>query len=218
MGSRVRADGKAMLHGRLYAGIDPSGGRSSWGFAVVSWLPGRCHIIEAWESRPSRVYSSLERLASIPVDAVGVDAPVNVLREAGPWRGCELEALKKGARLLPLNTPGMVRLSRNGLSVFRLFEEAGVPVVETHPTSILSSLDLANTAYRRRHLLDAIISAVAVGAFFEEPASVRAALGDCILIYSVGEHIGRECGLSGKKQVLEETIKKVLKEKRTWQR
>ncbi|WP_062661380.1 DUF429 domain-containing protein [Aeropyrum camini] len=141
MGSRVRAD-ERIASGKLYVGVDPSGGKGSWGFAVVLWLSGGCRILRAWESKPSEAYSSLKRLAGAGVYAVGVDAPLNILGRTPTWRGCERYALKRGARLLPLNTPGMIALSRIGNSIFRLLEEAGIPAVEAHPSSILSALGL----------------------------------------------------------------------------
>jgi len=63
-----------------------------------------------------------------------VDAPLH--RPYKGFRPAERDVMRSlGARLLPGGTPGMQKLAQLGLSIRSLAEEAGITVLESHPST-----------------------------------------------------------------------------------
>jgi predicted nuclease with RNAse H fold len=163
----------------LVGGLDPSGGRGRWGYALLECRGLRCRVAESGEVPASRSWAAVAR-ASRPL-YVGVDAPLTV--GGGAWRECDRLASSMGARLLPLTLPGMARLARVGVSLAALLREAGRVAVETHPLSLWESMGLPRHPPwgMGPHEWDAVAAALAALAVaIGRP--LAAAAWDCVLV------------------------------------
>ncbi len=110
---------------------------------------------------------------------VVVDAPLSLPPSGKAFREVELEALKRGARLLPLVSPAMRTLALRAINLANKLRTRGIKVYETHPWS---ALRLSNCALEEllsrlgirglptglsRHERDAVIAAIVGLCVFE---------------------------------------------------
>ena len=163
----------------LYAGLDPSGGRSPWGYAMVSCERGECRVSTAGSTKNPLEALLLASLAPV----AGVDAPLS--RPYRGFRTCERAAIARGARLLPGGSRGMKSLSLAGLSSAMYLYEAGTLPIEVHPGSVARSLGVTRSSSRDRHALDAVLAAVAAYAYCVGKAEVASDDSGCMLVYSI---------------------------------
>ena len=157
-------------------GVDPSGGRSPWGVALLEREgPGSWRLALALEAPPGEALGLVARLAG-GACACGVDAPLSP-QPPGGLRPCERAAVRLGARLLP-GWGGMAALARAGIAVAALCSEAGAVPVETHPASAARLSGLPGRL--GGHAWEAVAAAVAAAAWLEG-SSLEAEAGGCCL-------------------------------------
>jgi predicted nuclease with RNAse H fold len=173
---KVNADSLRVL------GLDPSGGRSPWGFSLIRrrgdglW---KVEVIEELESL--KAIKAVDEIISSwrSVYVIALDAPIGWPQES-PLRCVDRVAILLGARILPPAWKGMRGLSEEGLKVYLKYCEAGRAVIETHPYSASQTLGLNVKALRSllgRHAADALIAAI-VGAEWAEGLSITLCQGD----------------------------------------
>lgn len=171
-----RAPKPRALRGCTALGVDPSGGRSPWGVALLeAGGPGSWRLALALEARPREALRLVARLAGAAC-ACGVDAPISP-QPPGGFRPCERAAARLGARLLP-GWRGMEALARAGAAVAALCSEAGAVPVETHPASAARLSGLPGRL--GGHAWEAVAAAVAAAAWLEG-SSIEAEAGGCCL-------------------------------------
>ena len=106
------------------------------------------------------------------VSVVVIDAPLSFPRPGNAFREVELEAMRRGARLLPLTMPSMRLLILRARKLVEELRSRGIEVYETHPSSALrlSRCSLGELLQRlgvvlgeaqlNRHERDAVIAAI----------------------------------------------------------
>jgi len=167
---------------RVVAGIDPSGGRAPWGFARLRRLSRG-----VWGVEFALELESPEASHRVPgllkgVDLACVDAPTSPPGR-GAFRPQERMAVRLGARLLPLTTPGMSELVRAGVALAMLLQEAGVRIVETHPGSLRASVAVdRGCGGLGKHSLDAIVAGIACVLCCEDKALSICSRQGCIVL------------------------------------
>lgn len=116
----------------LVAGVDLSAGRRT-GVAIVEARRGSPILLEAYTVG---VEEAAWLLASLGVRVAAVDSPLSHATH-GAWRLVDIVGRRLGLRLLPPGWRGMRRLVDAALRFTRVALEAGVLVVETHPSSVV---------------------------------------------------------------------------------
>lgn len=150
-------------------GIDPSGGKGSWGFALL--LPSEPYtwvIDKILEARPIDALPTLSSMLSRGVCVIGIDAPIGGF-ESTAYRSIDRAARSLGARILPL-WRGMRALAVMGTILASMLIESGFIVVETHPFSvaIMTGLDIDTLrALYGRHGGDSLLASIAAAAFVD---------------------------------------------------
>ncbi|MCE4611834.1 MAG: hypothetical protein F7B17_07690 [Desulfurococcales archaeon] len=199
MRSRVRADPTlSVTEPIIVSGLDPSGGRGRWGYAILHCLGLKCRVVELGEVVARRSWGAVLKTSRAPY--VGVDAPLTT-GSGGAWRECDRIASSMGARLLPLTLYGMRKLARVGSSIAALLLEAGRIPVETHPWSLREDLGLPQEPPEGLgdHEWDALAAALAALAV-AIGAPRLAASWDCALVLGIEGYRAR---WSGGRMVLE---------------
>ncbi len=114
----------------------------------------------------------LDVVASTDSSIVVIDAPLSFPPRGAAFRKVELEAIRRGARLLPLTMPAMRMLVERAIELAARLRQLGVSVYETHPWSalrlsgcslrvLLERLRVTNIEKRlSKHERDAIIAAL----------------------------------------------------------
>ncbi len=181
----------------LVGGLDPSGGKGRWGYALLECRLSLCRIASSGEVSPRRSWESIKPLAKARF--VGVDAPLTLAEKS--YRECDRVAALMGARLLPLTLWGMRKLSLVGFSISMLLIEAGSIPVETHPRSFRENTGLQHQPPlgMGRHEWDAVTSALAAYALASGRPLI-AVSDECIMVLgldpparvSVSEGVGGE--------------------------
>lgn len=122
------------------------------------------------------------------------DAPLSLPPNGRPFRNVELEAIKRGARLLPITTQAMRMLATRAINLAAKLRAKGVTVYETHPWSalrlsgcsfnkLLSILNIGCIPPKlSRHERDAVIAAVVGLCILEECAIRIQSNGDSIFL------------------------------------
>ena len=166
----------------VVAGIDPSGGRASWGVARLRRVTGGLWGVDfITEIAPQHVFLELPRLLN-GVSLACIDAPLSP-GEGTTFRPHERAAIRVGARLLPLTAPGMEALSRTGMALARLLGEAGIRVLETHPGSVKDNILFASAcANIDSHALDATIAGVVCAMYCEGKGTLFCSRRGCIAL------------------------------------
>ena len=172
---------------RSILGVDPSGGRSPWGIALLersSRLRWKLSIVR--EEEPEEARRVLDLLAS-DVEVVVIDAPIGWGRGDSALRGVDRAAIMMGGRILPPLWKGMKALSEEGLKTYFSLYEAGKVVLETHPFSASKFMEVDINEVRKafgRHGGDAVISSV-VGAAWVEGGSLVLCQEDGALVLPI---------------------------------
>jgi predicted nuclease with RNAse H fold len=166
----------------VVAGIDPSGGSAPWGLAKLRKLSRHIWGVEvALEIEPHSVFKEIPVILK-EASIACIDAPVGLVEERA-FRPQERAALRLGAKLLPLTMPGMARLMKTGVVLAMLLSEAGVPVLETHPGSIKSGMELDEECMGLgRHSVDAVIAGIACALYCENKAVSICSRQGCIVL------------------------------------
>lgn len=150
-------------------GIDPSGGRGSWGFALLlPSEPYRWVIGEVLEARPTEALTALSSMLSKGVCLIGIDAPIGGFGSTA-YRSVDRAARSLGARILPL-WRGMRALAVTGTILASMLIESGFIVIETHPFSVAVMTGLDVDALRTlygRHGGDSLLASIAAAAFVD---------------------------------------------------
>ncbi len=174
--------------GTLAFGVDPSGGSSPWGIAILEARGDYWVLLNHASPSPLRALEALLDVLhpSRATPLVCVDAPITPPRRGGAFRAHERAAMRLGARLIPLNTRGMAKLVRAGVALAALLSEAGIPVCETHPGSFRGmALGLVSMLAQRRfnrHEIDAILAAAACASLIEGWSLLLKSREGCILL------------------------------------
>ncbi|MEB2836083.1 MAG: hypothetical protein GSR80_000099 [Desulfurococcales archaeon] len=174
--------------GTLALGVDPSGGSSPWGIAVLEARRGYWVLSSHASPSPPRALEELLGLlrASHATPLACVDAPITLPRGGRAFRAHERAAMRLGARLIPLNTQGMAKLVRAGVALTALLLEAGIPVCETHPGSFRGrSPELVSMLAQgglNRHEIDAVLAAAACASLIEGRSLLLKSREGCMLL------------------------------------
>ncbi len=70
----------------------------------------------------------------LEVQVVAIDAPLSL--PEGPWRKVDLEAKRRGLKVLPPGWKGMRKLTEKGIRIKRILESYGIEVIETFPSAM----------------------------------------------------------------------------------
>jgi len=168
--------------------------------AAKSSNPTGIAVLDADERRflvIEHVYSDDEIVGIVTATSssiVVIDAPLSFPPRGAAFRKVELEAIKRGARLLPLTMPTMRALIKRALGIATSLQRLGVSVYETHPWSalrlsgcsfreLLERLGIANIGKRlSRHERDAVIAALVGLCTLEDCAERFEADGDALFL------------------------------------
>ncbi len=150
--------------GRLICGIDPASRTGRTGVALLEEAGGRCTFKLVDYATTRDVYEGIDKLGSCHV--IGVDAPISIPYKG--FRAVERLLVKHAkARLLPGGLLGMKLLTLIGCMIRWLAYEAGMLVVETHPTTTAKlnniSIELPGGS---KHAVDAVLAALAAASFY----------------------------------------------------
>ena len=120
----------------------------------------------------------LDVVASTNSSVVVIDAPLSFPPRGAAFRKVELEAIRRGARLLPLTMPAMRILVERAIGLAARLRRLEVSVYETHPWS---ALRLSGCSFHE--LLERLrIASIGEGLSKHERDAVIAALvGLCVL-------------------------------------
>ncbi len=174
-------------------GIDPSGGKAPWGYALLRRIGDKELLIEDIGEDEERViieYIDKLVLANKHINVMVVDAPLGFrLDNKALLRATDKVAISMGARLLPPGWKGMESLSRKGLLLYFKYSEVGVAVLETHPYSASRILNIDIRSLRKTlgsHAADALISAI-VGFKWSIGESMVVCQNDGALVLPLGK-------------------------------
>ncbi|MDI9620067.1 MAG: DUF429 domain-containing protein [Candidatus Nezhaarchaeota archaeon] len=81
---------------------------------------------------------------SLKPKVVAVDSPLSMPKGGGAFRFCDLEARRRGFKVLPLSLPGMLRLARRGIKLGEALRDVGCDVIEVFPTGAFVALGIAS--------------------------------------------------------------------------
>lgn len=116
-------------------------GRRKTGIAVINTIT--CSI-DVWLVDSAQLPDFVLNLENI--ELIAIDAPLG-LPKYGINRLIELNAKKLGLKLLPPLLGGMKKLTEFGIKLKNVFKEAGIKVIEVHPSSTLRILNLDRTTF-----------------------------------------------------------------------
>ena len=160
------------IKARSVMGIDPSGGRAPWGYALLEKMSAnvwRINVLE--EDKEFEAKKKIEKLILLrKVKVIAIDAPLGFGSGLKPMRSVDVAVRLLGSKVLPPIWKGMKKLSTEGLIMYLKYGEAGVLVLETHPYSAATFLGLNLNLLRRKfgnHSADALISAIAAAEWVE---------------------------------------------------
>ncbi|MEM4576466.1 MAG: DUF429 domain-containing protein [Candidatus Nezhaarchaeales archaeon] len=122
---------------------------------------------------------------------IAIDSPLSRALRGCPFRGCDLEARKRGFMVLPLSMPSMTRLTERGIKLKESLGKAGFNVIEVFPTggfkalgikppkrgfeeavAGLKGLGLKICSVRSVHELDAVMAAYTAYKYFKGEVEV----------------------------------------------
>ncbi len=160
------------IKARSVMGIDPSGGRAPWGYALLERVSASVWKIDVLkEDREFEAKKQIEKLIVLrKVKVMAIDAPLGFGSGLKPLRSVDAAVRLLGGKVLPPTWKGMRRLSIEGLILYLKYNEAGVLVIETHPYSATTLLNLDLSSLRRKfgnHSADALISAIVAAEWVE---------------------------------------------------
>ncbi|GAB6147475.1 hypothetical protein JCM10135_00160 [Stetteria hydrogenophila] len=161
------------------AGLDP--GLRVAGLAVAERVGvGWWRLLGAEALPAGELAGRLAGILRVGVCAAGVDAPLHP-QPPGGFRPVERAALRLGARLLP-GWGAMARLTRLGMALAALLQEAGVAPVETHPSSAARIAGIPRGAGGLgRHEWEAALAAAAAAAWVDGLALEVEGPGGCLV-------------------------------------
>jgi len=116
--------------------------------AASSKKPTYCCFLRFGEVSFAKLRSDgeiLEALKRFGPELAVVDAPLSLPEPGRSFRTFELEAIRRGAKLLPLSIKSMALLAERGAALARALRAAGVEVLETHPHSAAKRLGFKST-------------------------------------------------------------------------
>lgn len=101
------------------------------------------------------------------VHLVAIDAPL--IQTNKPFRNAEKELMKKYGPILPLNTPGMKKLTNRALI---LIKKLNCDIIETYPRAVEKSLDIkeenTDIKFQNDHEYDAYLCALSARFYRKE--------------------------------------------------
>ena len=115
----------------VVAGVDPGLGPRRTGIAIVVRSGSKWVLIE---TRLVSLEEAAGILEALRPHVVAVDSPLSPPPPGSPWRRVDLLGKRLGLRLLP---PGWKGMRRMVMRVVQLLVERGLPVIETHPSSVV---------------------------------------------------------------------------------
>ncbi len=167
-------------------GVDPSGGRAPWGYALLKKISNDVWRIKVIGEESGRKVKKIieELIISDRVKILMLDSPLGIGLETKPFRAVDKAVRLLGGKVLPPIWKGMKKLSLEGLILYFKYCEIGTVVLETHPFSaaLITGLDIE--FFREtfgRHSADALISA-AVGAMWVENLDITICQSDGVLV------------------------------------
>jgi len=132
---------------QLYVGIDLAASPKRYTFfSSIATSPLGKSILNIEFSRLKEDEELIEKTTSISPRIIVIDAPLSLgnVDEKG-FRPLDRCALRLGARLLPLKTPGMMQLAMRGAMLAKRLAVRGFLVLETHPSSAARILGYRST-------------------------------------------------------------------------
>ncbi len=132
---------------KILAGVDLTG--SFRRASIVAFLNYNHKVIftrKLWSDN-----DIVMEISRVKPTTIAIDAPLSIYK--GSFRPQELRAIRDGARLIPLNTPGMKKLMERGSRIASSLLKMGFRVIETHPYSTARFLGFKNTMELARELL-----------------------------------------------------------------
>uniref|UniRef100_A0A7J3ZKU5 DUF429 domain-containing protein n=1 Tax=Fervidicoccus fontis TaxID=683846 RepID=A0A7J3ZKU5_9CREN len=121
------------------AGVDLSASKSK---------PSYCCLLNSEEAcilELSSIDEIVKAIVEFRPQVAAIDAPLSLPEGNKPFRTFEYEAIREGARLLPLTLKGMRELAAMGRMLAAKLEAEKLDVIETHPASAALFLGRRNT-------------------------------------------------------------------------
>ncbi len=108
-------------------------------------------------------------------EVVAVDAPIT--RDDVSFRGAERALMKEYGPMLPLNTPGMKKLSKRAL---KLFDD----VIETYPRAVEKTVECGQDEeeFKNEHEYDAYLCALTAKAYAQGECEAYGEKGERIVV------------------------------------
>ena len=110
----------------------------------------------------------INMLRYLEVQVVALDSPLSLPK--GPWREVDLEARKRGLKVLPPGWRGMRKLTEKGIRIKEVLERYGITVIETFPSAM--KVPLVHTFPEQKDLLDAAKACSAACAYVKGTAKL----------------------------------------------
>lgn len=167
---------------RRVVGIDPSGGRSPWGIAVLERYGAWWRPVLAETASPSRAPLLSAKLA-LGACVACIDAPITIdpYRHSAPFRPHEAASRRMGFSLMPLTLPGMRKLLHSGIVTASLLHEAGILPCETHPSSVARLIGAPARTKGSPHAWHALIAAATGASLVEGRVVAVCSRSGCIV-------------------------------------
>ena len=167
---------------RRVVGIDPSGGRSPWGIAVLErhgawWKP----VLAETASPTQAPLLSIELALGACVACIDAPITVDPHRPSASFRPHESALRRMGLSLMPLTLPGMQKLLHAGIAIAGHLYEAGILPCETHPSSIAGLIGVPARIGGSPHSWHALIAAATGASLVEGKAVAVCSRSGCIV-------------------------------------